>query len=310
MTDLDEQALLAIYRAHQARVWTANIIGGAESVLAAAGLHNRLDHPPAMCFLDITGYTRLTQERGDAAAADLASSLARLVERTSMRHGGRPVKWLGDGVMFFFPKPGPAVRGRPRDGGRRGRGRAAAGARRPARRAGDLPGRRLLRADGQRRRSDRGVRPAGRGAGQPGGRRRREPAPPSPSGRSGQWSSRASVARCACTSRPCRTERRGWPAAPATPRAITSAAPAIPRGRRANGSDFQHHGNRLERKWELLRRLGRVIAERQRPSHARTRDGPARLRGDLLSRASSAVPTARRCEFPPTHRQDAFDRPA
>ena len=62
-----------------------------------------------MCFLDITGYTRLTQERGDAAAADLASNLARLVERTSMRHGGRPVKWLGDGVMFFFKDPGPGV---------------------------------------------------------------------------------------------------------------------------------------------------------------------------------------------------------
>ena len=109
MTDLDEQALLAIYRAQQTRVWTGNIIGGAESVLAAAGLHSRLEHPPAMCFLDITGYTRLTQERGDAAAADLANNLARLVERTSMRHAGRPVKWLGDGVMLFFPKPGPGV---------------------------------------------------------------------------------------------------------------------------------------------------------------------------------------------------------
>ena len=31
MTELDEEALLAIYRAHQARVWTANIIGGAEA---------------------------------------------------------------------------------------------------------------------------------------------------------------------------------------------------------------------------------------------------------------------------------------
>ena len=109
MTELDEEALLAIYRAHQARVWTANIIGGAESILAAAGLHSRLEHPPAMCFLDITGYTRLTQERGDAAAADLATSLARLVEQTSLRHGGRPIKWLGDGVMFFFPRPGPGV---------------------------------------------------------------------------------------------------------------------------------------------------------------------------------------------------------
>ena len=31
------------------------------------------------------------------------------MERTSVRHGGRPVKWLGDGVMFFFKEPGPGV---------------------------------------------------------------------------------------------------------------------------------------------------------------------------------------------------------
>ena len=62
-----------------------------------------------MCFLDITGYTRLTQERGDAAAAELAERLGRLVQRTSVKHGGRPVKWLGDGVMFHFPNPGPGV---------------------------------------------------------------------------------------------------------------------------------------------------------------------------------------------------------
>jgi adenylate cyclase len=109
MTAIDEQALLAIYRAQQAHVWMANIIGGTESILAKAGLHSRLEHPPAMCFLDITGYTRLTQERGDAAAAELAERLGRLVQRSSVRHGGRPVKWLGDGVMFFFPNPGPGV---------------------------------------------------------------------------------------------------------------------------------------------------------------------------------------------------------
>ena len=78
-------------------------------MLAAAGLHSRLDHPPAMCFLDITGYSRLTQEQGDTAAASLAEQLGRLVQRTSVKYGGRPVKWLGDGVMFFFPNPGPGV---------------------------------------------------------------------------------------------------------------------------------------------------------------------------------------------------------
>ncbi len=109
MAELDERALLAIYRAQQEHVWMANILGGFEGVLARTGLWERVERPPAMCFLDITGYTRLTQERGDAAAADLATKLARLVERTSTRHGGRPVKWLGDGVMFYFKEPGPGV---------------------------------------------------------------------------------------------------------------------------------------------------------------------------------------------------------
>jgi adenylate cyclase len=109
LNGLVEPALVALYRLIQTGAWTAVIIEGLEMQLAAAGLHSRLEHPPAMCFLDITGYTRLTQERGDAAAADLASTLARLVERTSMRHGGRPVKWLGDGVMLYYKDPGPGV---------------------------------------------------------------------------------------------------------------------------------------------------------------------------------------------------------
>lgn len=106
---LSETALLAIYHAQQAQAWTRNILDGFEQSLIQAGLHSKLDRPPAMCFLDITGYTRMTQERGDAAAAALAETLSRLVQRTSVRHGGRPVKWLGDGVMFWFRDPGPGV---------------------------------------------------------------------------------------------------------------------------------------------------------------------------------------------------------
>ena len=78
-------------------------------MLSKAGLHSRLERPPAVCFLDITGYTRLTQERGDDAAAELAATLARLVQRTSVQHGGKPIKWLGDGVMLYFRDPGPGV---------------------------------------------------------------------------------------------------------------------------------------------------------------------------------------------------------
>jgi adenylate cyclase len=109
MSVLMEQAVLAMYHLQQARVWTGGIIEGLETALAEAGLHVRLEHPPAMCFLDISGYTRLTQERGDAAAAQLAEELGRIVQRVSVKFGGRAVKWLGDGVMLHFPNPASGV---------------------------------------------------------------------------------------------------------------------------------------------------------------------------------------------------------
>ena len=104
-----EQAMLSMYHAIQMRTWTANIVAGAELTLQRAGLIEEKVREPAIVFLDITGYTQLTQERGDAAAAELAARLGQLVQRTSVAYGGRPVKFLGDGVMFVFPEPGPAV---------------------------------------------------------------------------------------------------------------------------------------------------------------------------------------------------------
>jgi class 3 adenylate cyclase/DNA-binding transcriptional MerR regulator len=110
ISPLAERSVLAMYHAQQARAWTANIIEGFEDLMAKAGIHSRLERLPAICFLDITGYTRLTQELGDDAAADLAATVARLVQRSSVQRGGKVIKWLGDGVMFHFRDPGPAVR--------------------------------------------------------------------------------------------------------------------------------------------------------------------------------------------------------
>ncbi len=104
-----DEAVLAIWHAQQVRPWTADLITIFEISMTEAGLLKPIRHPPAMCFLDITGYTRLTHDRGDEAAADLAERLGGLVHRSATERGGRPVKWLGDGVMIFFRDPGPGV---------------------------------------------------------------------------------------------------------------------------------------------------------------------------------------------------------
>jgi adenylate cyclase len=109
MAPLLDQAILSMYHAQSEHTWMANIVEADEAVLERTGLHVPAAQPPAVCFLDLTGYTRLTEERGDEAAAQLAASLTQHVYRGSRGHGGRPVKWLGDGVMIFFPEPGSAV---------------------------------------------------------------------------------------------------------------------------------------------------------------------------------------------------------
>lgn len=109
MAPLLDQALVSMYHAQSEHTWTANIVEAVEATLEKKGLYRRIARPPAICFLDLTGYTRLTEESGDEAAAQLAASLTREVYRGSRINGGRPVKWLGDGVMIFFEAPGSAV---------------------------------------------------------------------------------------------------------------------------------------------------------------------------------------------------------
>ena len=79
-------------------------LGLLAGALAVAILSTAL--PPS---LEFSGYTRMTEERGDEAARDLATSLGQIVRRTSAQHGGRTVKWLGDGVMLHFPEPSRGV---------------------------------------------------------------------------------------------------------------------------------------------------------------------------------------------------------
>jgi adenylate cyclase len=106
---LFDRALLSMYHGHSEHTWMADVVEAVEATLEKAGLHHTVAEPPAMCFLDLSGYTRLTEERGDEAAAEMAATLGRLVQRSAYDHEGHPVKWLGDGVMLYFTEPAGAV---------------------------------------------------------------------------------------------------------------------------------------------------------------------------------------------------------
>jgi adenylate cyclase len=108
-TAIQERVLLATYRRQQERNWTDYTVEGIERVLEEMGLYDRPERPPAFAFLDLTGYTSLTEERGDEAGARTAAQLAKMVDDVAADSGGRAVKWLGDGVMVRFRDPGRAV---------------------------------------------------------------------------------------------------------------------------------------------------------------------------------------------------------
>jgi class 3 adenylate cyclase len=68
-----------LYRRHREHVWTEHAINHVEEALERTGLQERVPQPPAICFVDLTGYTQLTEERGDEVAARVAGRLAWLV---------------------------------------------------------------------------------------------------------------------------------------------------------------------------------------------------------------------------------------
>jgi adenylate cyclase len=106
---LADPALLAIYHRQQELLWTEGLVERIEDELEAAGMLGRPGRVHAMVFLDLVGYTPLTEQHGDAAAAATAEALAVLVSRSAREHGGVPVKWLGDGVMVHYREPAGAV---------------------------------------------------------------------------------------------------------------------------------------------------------------------------------------------------------
>jgi class 3 adenylate cyclase len=91
--------LAARYLEHRS---VSGIVEGFELFLASRGLAQAPEPlaPPAIVFVDLSGFTRLTREHGDESAVHVATALQRRADEAARRYGGRLVKLLGDGAML------------------------------------------------------------------------------------------------------------------------------------------------------------------------------------------------------------------
>lgn len=106
-----EELLTWLFRRHSETFFLEHQFQHVETALRSAGVREEAPTAEeAVVFADLTGYTVLTEEAGDEAAADVALALAELVRELAFRHRGSVVKMLGDGVHFHFRDASDAVR--------------------------------------------------------------------------------------------------------------------------------------------------------------------------------------------------------
>jgi class 3 adenylate cyclase len=110
MQDASSNLRAWLYARHfESQVFQESVELVEEAMRESGFVAARTTSPPAIAFLDLGGYTRLTEEAGDEAAAGLAAGLSELVHRASGAYEGEAVKLLGDGIMFHFRDPAQAV---------------------------------------------------------------------------------------------------------------------------------------------------------------------------------------------------------
>lgn len=106
-----EEMLGWLYRRHSEVFITEHQFEHVETALEEAGVRARAPRgDEAAVFADLSGYTKLTEEAGDEAAARVSLTLAQFVNEVGARHQGEVVKMLGDGVHFHFRDLANAVR--------------------------------------------------------------------------------------------------------------------------------------------------------------------------------------------------------
>jgi adenylate cyclase len=107
-----DRALMAAYRRQQELSWIEQLVEDIEAAVEETGGLGRPEWVPAMCFLDLVGYTRLTEEHGDQVAAELAEASRVLVsERVAERTPPQGVTFveLGQVQLQGIARPVPLL---------------------------------------------------------------------------------------------------------------------------------------------------------------------------------------------------------
>ena len=103
LSSLSPRLIAWLLERHLERTMNDLNIGRIERRLERRGLlPTRPAHPPAVAFVDVSEYTRLTVEGGDELGALTAVRLGELADGVVRQRGGRVVKLLGDGVLLVF----------------------------------------------------------------------------------------------------------------------------------------------------------------------------------------------------------------
>ncbi|NGN92322.1 adenylate/guanylate cyclase domain-containing protein [Nocardioides sp. KC13] len=99
--------VLPLVESLQDYVWRRHLVSAARRMLTVA---DATAVPLAVGFLDIVGYTARSKRLSDKELVDWVEEFEDTCSDVVVEHGGRVIKYLGDGVFFTFEDVEPAAR--------------------------------------------------------------------------------------------------------------------------------------------------------------------------------------------------------
>lgn len=101
---LGPQLLAWLYRRQlESAIDSFSVLNTERFLIELEYISSKRSAPEAVLFIDISGFTALSERDGDTRSALIGTGLRDLVDGIARRRGGKLVKLLGDGAMLHFP---------------------------------------------------------------------------------------------------------------------------------------------------------------------------------------------------------------